>query len=165
MGNPLLDISAAVDDEFLAKYDMKANDAILATEKHKPLYKELIEKYESEYIAGGSVQNALRVAQWILEKPNVTTFFGCVGEDKYSKILEEAARKDGVNVQYQFTDKEPTGTCGVLLTGMHRSLCANLAAANCFTIDHIRKQENRKLIEKAQFYYVSVSFCQTDYLF
>lgn len=158
MGNPLLDISATVDEEFLAKYEMKANDAILASEKHKTLYKELIEKYESEFIAGGSVQNALRVAQWILEKPNVTTFFGCVGEDKYSKILEESARKDGVNVQYQVTDKEPTGTCGVLLTGMHRSLCANLAAANCFTIDHIRRQENRKLIEKAQYYYVSVSF-------
>lgn len=158
MGNPLLDISATVDQEILERYDLKPNDAILASEKHKNLYRELIEKYQPEYIAGGSVQNALRVAQWILEKPNVTTFFGCVGEDKYSKILEEAARKGGVNVQYQYTDKEPTGTCGVLLTGMNRSLCANLAAANCFTIDHIRKQENRKLIDKAQFYYVSVSY-------
>lgn len=154
----MLDVSAAVDEDFLKKYDMKPNDAILANEKHKNICTELIEKYSADFIAGGSVQNALRVAQWFLEKPKVTTFFGCVGEDEYAKILEEAARKDGVNVQYQYTSKEPTGTCAVLITGTHRSLCANLAAANCFTIDHIRKAENKKLIENARFYYVSVSF-------
>lgn len=38
MGNPLLDISAVVDSDFLAKYGLKANDAILAEEKHKPMY-------------------------------------------------------------------------------------------------------------------------------
>lgn len=157
MGNPLLDISATVDEKFLDKYDMKPNDAILATDKHKNLCSELIEKYNAEFIAGGSVQNALRVAQWFLEKPKVTTFFGCVGEDEYAKIIENAARKDGVNVQYQYTNKEPTGTCAVLITGTHRSLCANLAAANCFTIDHTRKPENKKLIETARFFYVSVS--------
>lgn len=158
MGNPLLDVSATVDEEFLKKYEMKPNDAILATEKHKNLCSELIDKYNAEYIAGGSVQNALRVAQWFLEKPKVTTFFGCVGEDEYGKIIEDFARKDGVNVQYQYTTKEPTGTCAVLITGTHRSLCANLAAANCFTIDHIRKPENRRYIEAAQFFYVSVSY-------
>lgn len=158
MGNPLLDISAVVEKAFLAKYDMKENDAILADEKHKDLYSELVEKYKAEYIAGGSVQNALRVAQWLLELPEVTTFFGCVGDDEFSKILGDKAREDGVNVQYQINPKEVTGTCAVLITGTHRSLCANLAAANHFTIDHIEKEANRKLIENAQFYYVSVSF-------
>lgn len=157
MGNPLLDISAIVDKDFLAKYEMEPNNAILATEKHKNLTEELIEKYQAEYIAGGSVQNALRVAQWLLEKPNATTFFGCVGEDKYSKILEDKARAQGVNVQYQYHEKEPTGTCAVLITGTNRSLCANLAAANCFTPDHLLKPENKNLINKAQYFYVSVS--------
>lgn len=36
-GNPLLDISATVDDSFLEKYDLKPDDAILAEEKHRPL--------------------------------------------------------------------------------------------------------------------------------
>lgn len=156
VGNPLLDISAVVDKEFLAKYEMKANDAILANEKHKHLYSELIDKFNAEFIAGGSVQNALRVAQWILGKPKLSTFFGCVGVDKYSKILEEKAQSDGVNVQYQYSETEPTGTCAVLITGKNRSLCANLAAANCFTIDHLQKAENRKYIENAQYYYISV---------
>lgn len=157
IGNPLLDISASVDEAYLERYDMKANDAILADEKHMPIYKEIVEKYNADYIAGGSVQNSLRVAQWILDKPRVATFFGCVGEDEYSKILEERARADSVNVQYQYDVKQPTGTCAVLITGHHRSLCANLAAANCFTVDHIRKPENRKLMELAQYYYISVS--------
>lgn len=158
MGNPLLDISANVDELFLAKYKMKPNDAILADKIHQNLYSELRDKYNAEFIAGGSVQNAFRVAQWLLDKPKVSTFFGCVGEDDYSKILEKKALNDGVNVQYQYNNQEPTGTCAVLITGTNRSLCANLAAANCFTIDHIRKPENRKLIENAQFYYVSVSY-------
>ena len=61
--NPLLDISAAADVAFLEKYDLQLNNAILAEEKHKPLYKELVAQYKVDYIAGGSGQNALRVAQ------------------------------------------------------------------------------------------------------
>jgi adenosine kinase len=63
LGNPLLDISANVDEDFLSKYDMKPNNAILAEEKHKSLYDEMIKKYKVDYIPGGATQNALRVAQ------------------------------------------------------------------------------------------------------
>nr|CAD7261501.1 unnamed protein product [Timema shepardi] len=123
LGNPLLDISANVDSEFLKKYGMKPNDAILAEEKHKPIYDEMIKKYDVEYTAGGSVQNALRVAQ---------------------------------------TTSEPwlLSSCAVLVTdnGHNRSLCANLAAANHFTIDHIHKLENKILMENAQYFYISGFF-------
>ncbi|KAK2588986.1 hypothetical protein KPH14_001835 [Odynerus spinipes] len=158
MGNPLLDISATVDQEFLKKYDLKANNAILAEDKHKPLYDELIELYNADFIAGGSVQNTMRVAQWFLEKPKIATYMGCVGKDKYSKILEERAVANGLNVRYQYTDKAPTGTCAVLITGKERSLCANLAAANCFTTSHIKVPENEELIKAAEYYYISGFF-------
>lgn len=46
MGNPLLDISTNVPDELLTKYGLEANNAILAEEKHMPLYNELVESYE-----------------------------------------------------------------------------------------------------------------------
>lgn len=87
---------------------------------------------------------------------------GCVGRDKYSTILEEKAKENGLNVRYQYTDKQPTGTCAVLITnnGKYRSLCANLAAANCFLPSHIEEEDNKKLIHDAKFFYVSVS----DYL-
>lgn len=155
-GNPLLDISATVDDNFLQKYDLKPNDAILAAEKHMPLYKELVEKYNAEFIAGGSVQNSLRVCQWMLQRPNTAVFFGCIGHDSYGDILDERARSNGVDVHYQRTHDAPTGTCGVLITGTQRSLCANLAAANHFTIDHLLKPEKQKLIDNAEYFYISV---------
>ena len=40
-GNPLLDISANVDDDFLKKYNIKMGNAILAEESHIPMYEEL----------------------------------------------------------------------------------------------------------------------------
>jgi len=66
MGNPLLDISAVVDLGFLEKYKLIANNAILATDEHVPLYNDLVKNYDVEYIAGGATQNTLRVAQVII---------------------------------------------------------------------------------------------------
>ena len=37
IGNPLLDISANVEPSMLEKYELKANDAILAEDKHQPM--------------------------------------------------------------------------------------------------------------------------------
>lgn len=98
----------------------------------------------------------VNILQWFLEKPRVATYMGCVGTDKYSKILEDKARADGLNVRYQYTKKEATGTCAVLITGNERSLCANLAAANCFSLSHIEEPENKKFVEIAEYIYVSV---------
>ncbi|KAL0821449.1 hypothetical protein ABMA28_004922 [Loxostege sticticalis] len=169
IGNPLLDISALVDDELLKKYGLQPDDAIMAEEKHMPLYRELMEnvrsrnasqpyKYQTEFIAGGSVQNSLRVAQWILKKPHICTYFGCVGDDEYAQILKERAVAEGVTVHYQVNKEVPTGTCAVLVTGTHRSLCANLAAAQKFTADHLAKEECKKSIEAAKFFYASGFF-------
>lgn len=63
MGNPLLDIAVNTDAEYLKKYDLKPNDAILADKKHEPMYKELAGMEGVEYIAGGATQNSMRVAQ------------------------------------------------------------------------------------------------------
>jgi adenosine kinase len=118
----------------------------------------LISEHNANYIAGGSVQNSLRVAQWILKKPNVAVFFGCVGDDEYSKILETRARGDGVNTVYQRKPDVATGTCAVLITshtGSHRSLCANLGAANHFSIDHV--SDHMSFVEGAEIFYISVS--------
>ncbi|KAK7112598.1 uncharacterized protein [Littorina saxatilis] len=158
-GNPLLDISVNDDScvKLLKKYDLEANNAILAEEKHVPLYKELVDTYPDkvEYIPGGATLNAVRATQWILQKPKVTTYFGCISHDKFGEIITKKSEAAGVNVKFQFTDKQPTGTCGVICTGSNRSLIANLAAANCFTEDHLDEPSNWKLVEKAQFFYTA----------
>ncbi|XP_014253057.1 adenosine kinase 2 isoform X2 [Cimex lectularius] len=160
VGNPLLDITAPVDEKFLSKYGLKPNDAILATEKHLSLYKELAKLNNVEYTAGGSSQNSLRVAQWILQRPNTCVYLGCVGEDDNCKILAKKATHDGVKVLYQHTDKRPTGTCAVLISdnGHNRSLVANLAASECFTKDHLESKEVKHYISHAEIYYSSGFF-------
>lgn len=81
MGNPLLDMQATNGEELLKKYDLKANDAILAEEKHSSMYAELVFRssnwnakqemcsyddvvkyYNVTYVAGGAAQNAARGA-------------------------------------------------------------------------------------------------------
>ncbi|RWV89942.1 hypothetical protein GW17_00047887, partial [Ensete ventricosum] len=112
MGNPLLDISAVVDEEFLSRYD------------------ELATKYNVEYIAGGNTlcliitilsimlmltsmllvnciysgatQNSIRVAQWMLQIPGATSYMGCIGKDKFGEEMKKNSIAAGVNVSLPF---------------------------------------------------------------
>jgi len=164
MGNPLLDLSVSLDGivgtVFLKKYNLEANDAILAGGEHVPMYEEMAGAFDVEYIAGGATQNAVRVAQWLLGKKKSCTYFGCIGNDKFGKVLQSKAEEDGVNAVYQIDTKEPTGTCAVICTenGKNRSLVAHLASANLFTIDHLNAEPNWKCVTNANFYYIAGFF-------
>merc|ERR1712176_1442284 len=129
MGNPLLDMSVSLEGSpakgFLDRHNLKANDAILAEPQHVPMYKEMVKDFKEktdilEYIPGGATQNSIRVAQWL-----------------FGKNLQSKTSDEGVNAIYQIHPEAATGTCAVICTqgGKCRSLVANLAAANLFTID------------------------------
>lgn len=161
MGNPLLDISAEVEQDILDKYDVKMDNAILAEEKHVPIYDELVKSYSPQYIAGGATQNSIRVAQWIMTangKPGESAYMGCVGTDAFGKQLEDCAAADGVKVHYMKDESTPTGTCAVLVKGGERSLVANLAAANNFKPSHLETPEARAIYESASVYYIAGFF-------
>lgn len=161
MGNPLLDISAEVGQDMLDKYDVKLDSAILAEEKHVPIYKELIDEHKATFIAGGATQNSIRVAQWMMKKAgleNNTAFMGCVGKDDYAKSLEDCASKDGVLTHYMTDETTPTGTCAVLVKDGERSLIANLASANNFKESHLETAEAKQIYSSAKFYYIAGFF-------
>jgi adenosine kinase len=122
-------------------------------------YQELISKYQVTYVAGGATQNSIRGAQWLLP-PNSTAYIGCVGTDHFAQKLEEAAKGDGVHVQYMKTDELATGTCAVLITekGTKRSLVANLSAAEKYKVEHIQQPENWMLVESAKCFYIAGFF-------
>jgi len=151
--NPLLDISAEVDDALLQKYDLKSNDTVLAEEKHLPIYEELVMNYKVDYIAGGSTQNTMRVTQWMLQEPKLCAFMGCVGNDENGRTLRKVAETAGVDVRYYVDPETPTGVCSVLLTGKHRSMVTNLAAANKYSEEHLKQPENWVYVETAKFFY------------
>uniref|UniRef100_A0A2P2K177 Adenosine kinase n=1 Tax=Rhizophora mucronata TaxID=61149 RepID=A0A2P2K177_RHIMU len=158
MGNPLLDISAVVDEEFLRKYDIKLNNAILAEDKHLPMYEEMVTKYNVEYTAGGATQNSIRVAQWMLQTPGATSYMGCIGKDKFGEEMKKNIKLAGVNVHYYEDVSAPTGTCAVCVVGGERSLTANLSAANCYKSEHLKLPENWALVEKAKYIYIAGFF-------
>ena len=131
-----------------------SDPAILADEKHLPLYKDMVDNLNVEFIPGGAALNSMRVAQWILQKPNVVSYFGCIGDDDYGRILVNKAHEAGVNIQPQINKEYSTGTCAVLITGTKRSLVANLSAANQFKRTHFDNKENWDLVEKAEYFYI-----------
>lgn len=157
MGNPLLDISAVVPQEFLDKWGLEMNNAILAEEKHGPMYQEMVEKYEVDFVAGGATQNAIRVCQWMLQVPGAASFIGSIGKDAFGQKMKEACAKDGVNAQY-FEDDAPTGTCAVAVKDGERSLCANLSAANNYKVEDVEKPEKWAIVEQAKFFYMAGFF-------
>uniref|UniRef100_A0A8C8XK67 Adenosine kinase n=2 Tax=Panthera TaxID=9688 RepID=A0A8C8XK67_PANLE len=157
MGNPLLDITAVVDKDFLDKYSLKPNDQILAEDKHKELFDELVKKFKVEYHAGGSTQNSIKVAQWMIQQPHkAATFFGCIGIDRFGEILKKKAAEAHVDAHYYEQNEQTTGTCAVCITGDNRSLVANLAAANCYKKEkHLDMEKNWTLVQKARVYYIA----------
>ncbi|KAL1235672.1 Adenosine kinase [Trichinella pseudospiralis] len=158
IGNPLLDLEADVPPEFLKKWKLKENDAVLCSDKLIPMFFDLVDNYKVQFIAGGSTQNSLSVAQWMIGKPHSVTYFGCIGGDHFGHVLRVKAEEVGMNAVYQIRPKEKTGTCATCIVGQSRSLCAHLAAANLFSADYLELQENWKLIEKARYFYVAGFF-------
>merc|ERR1712224_909641 len=153
MGNPLLDISDNVTMGTWEKYGLESNNAILAEEKHLPLYKELAAQPNVKYVAGGATQNSIRVAQWMLQEPGATAYMGCVGEDEYSQKMRDACKSDGVNALYMVDKSVPTGTCAVCITGNDRSLVANLSAANNYKVSHTQEASNFAVVQGAKVIY------------
>jgi adenosine kinase len=150
-----LDISAEVHTDLLDKYELHPNNAILADEsKHLPLYEELVAKHSVQYIAGGSGQNTMRAAQWLLgHHPNSTVFIGSVGKDENGERLKNVATSEGVQVLYHEDEVTPTGICAVLITGKHRSMVARLAAANNYKKDHFDSELVQAAVKKAKVFY------------
>jgi adenosine kinase len=117
------------------------------------LYEDLIQNHDAKLIAGGAAQNTARGAQYILP-PDSVVFVGCVGKDKYGETLKETCAKAGLRVEYRYDEEQPTGRCGVVITGHSRSMCTDLAAANCYKVDHLKSEPIWKLVEQAKVFYV-----------
>src|SRR5271170_4391259 len=91
--------------------------------------------------------------QYILP-PDSVVYVGSVGRDKYAETLSAAARKVGLRTEYHVDEEHPTGRCGVVITGHNRSMCTDLAAANCYRIDHLKSPAVWSLVEQAKVFFV-----------
>ena len=162
-GNPILDISAMVDRDVLDKYELENGAVILAEERHMPVYRELQDNYDCEYLAGGATQNTIRVAAWMLssrKKRPECCYVGCVGNDDYGRKLAQTCAAGGVHTNYKIEEETPTGTCAVLISRAdgERTLVANLAAANDYTRDHLFHERTVEMIQAAGIIYAAGFF-------
>jgi len=158
MGNPLLDISATVEQEVLDEWGASLNNAILAEEKHQPLYQKLVDTQKVDYIAGGATLNSIRVAQWMLtgaDKKGLSHYIGSLGDDAFGKTMKTQLEGDGVQGHFLEVKDTPTGTCAVLVKDNERSLIANLAAAEKYDKAHFDSADVQKAVEEASIYYMA----------
>merc|ERR1712224_1052835 len=79
------------------------------------------------------------------------------GKDPTAQKMKECVANDGVNAVYMECDK-PTGRCAVCITGVERSLCAHLSAANEYKVDHLKEPDNMAILNKAKIVYSSGFF-------
>jgi adenosine kinase len=115
------------------------------------LYDELMNNREAKLLAGGAAQNTARGVQYMLS-PDAVVYFGCVGKDKSAEILQAANKEVGLQVRYHVDEEQPTGRCGVIITGHNRSMCTDLAAANCYKIEHLKN--NWETVQNSKAYFV-----------
>ena len=146
VGNPLLDMQVSVSREFLDKYQLVPDDAILADPKHLGLFDEIRSNETVEYVAGGSAQNSARVAQWVLKKylsdkendyilsEALVSYAGSVGDDYSADKMKQICQLAEVRCVYQVNKGASTGVCAVCISDHNRSrsMIANVGAAELF---------------------------------
>ena len=105
-----------------------------------PLYDELWGMPEKQAIPGGSALNSARSTNFILKKQglaNKVIYFGSISNDEKGAFLEKVLADEGLEGNFHKEEGTPTGTCAVVVVKKERSLCANLAAACKYNIDHL----------------------------
>ncbi|KAG8856988.1 adenosine kinase [Serendipita sp. 411] len=156
IGNPLLDMQTS-DGSLLDKYNLKANDAILASPEQMGIYEDISNAPDLKFVAGGAAQNAARGAAYVLP-PKHVVYVGCVGDDDLADKLREANAREGVESAYLVKKGEQTGACGVVITGHHRSLVTTLRAAEMFDKSHFSSTDVAACIKGAKYFYIGGFF-------
>lgn len=154
--NPLLDISAHVDQAFLDKYGLKAGNADLAKPEQMPIYDEIAAKPDVKYIPGGAGLNTARVANWMAQVPkqSCVSYVGAIADDVNGARLKTGAEQEGVTMAVQYAAGEKTGTCAVAIVGKERSLLANVGAtARLNMATHVQSKVVTQALSNAKIFY------------
>lgn len=163
IGNPLLDISVeAEDNSILDKYGLEHGQACLASEAQMPLYDELWARPDRQAIPGGSALNSARSTNFILKRQghaNEVVYYGSISNDEKGATLEKVLKDEGLTGNFHKEEGTPTGTCAVVVVKKERALCANLAAACKYNIEHLHN--NMEAMKTAKIIY-STSFFITS---
>ncbi|VDL61287.1 unnamed protein product [Hymenolepis diminuta] len=161
LGHPLLDIHADVSDNFLKKFKVEPNNAILIGPEQQDLQEELLNgDHDLTFVAGGAAMNTVRMLQWLVNDPRKLQcyYLGSVGRDAGAKCLRELMEESGVITHFQVQEDSPTGICMALVNGCNRSLVTSLGAAADFTPEFLMEKKSWKMVESAKICYLNGYF-------
>lgn len=86
--------------------------------------------------------------------PKSVVYIGCIGNDAFGEQLNDACVKEGVLTKYRIDEDQLTGRCGVIITGLDRSMVTDLGAANHYKLEHLKSPEIWSYVENAKIFYV-----------
>lgn len=159
--NPLIDATVEVEPEYLTKWNLKNDDAILADSSYQPLIDDTISN-SLLMTSGGALQNTLVMAQWMMQSSGRTAIVGAVGNDKNKAVLENIMSKCGVEHLYQVIDGQFTGCSAILLCRGNRSIVASVAASSCFDFEHWDTPAVMRALDEAKVVVISTFFLRSS---
>lgn len=115
-----------------------------------------------EAIPGGSGLNSARSCNYMLKLSGLegkVTYFGAIGTDSKGEVLEKDLTDNGITGCFHKDAETPTGTCAVVVVEKERTLCANLAAACKYQMEHLKTNwdhlKTAKIIYTTSFFITS----------
>lgn len=163
LGQPILDIIAKVTKEFLASWHLTDKDVYELQEDKMGLVHLLYELFHVEYLSGGSTQNCLSIAQYLLTVPNATIFIGCVGKDSNGEVLSRTLTESGVKVQVRDVDTAETGLCIVLESDGASKLLLRIGAAAQSARLIFENAKKLNLLDELRCFYVETLSLRYDH--
>lgn len=132
IGNPILDISNHTTKEVIDKFGLVYNQTIFANDSNVGFYDVLETTPKCSYIAGGSVTNTIRVANWMINgNPDLGCYLiGCIGKDEYGSKIKSELEKVGVEPILEESEKELTSRCACGIIGNARCLLPEIRASS-----------------------------------
>jgi len=129
---PIIDATIDVDIDMMKKWGLDKEQSSLVTEQFQPLIDWALSQKECSINAGGTGQNTLSVAQWMMGKSGETAIIGAVGNDKNSILLKTMMEANGVQCLFQEVSDKSTATVIVFNWMKKRSFIASLGASGFF---------------------------------
>jgi len=163
IGQPLLDIIARVDEEFLTVRELASNGMILQNENKltETIFEDIERDFDVEYVSGGATLNSIRLLQSLLGEYTSASFVGCIGADTSGKRIQSLVKNLGITTSFYESKRDPTGRCAVLISeNGDRSMVTSLGASAEFDVDHFHSKKTQHLFRNSQIIYSSGFFAR-----
>ena len=148
IGNPIVDITAEINKEFIDKYGLHINEITFVNDNNYNFFDELEEMSKETHTPGGSILNTLRVSSCCLNMKSANknkfkiSMLGSVGDDNNKKRIIKSLDKAGVNPILETIKGQETSRCGVGIVQKEKYRLADIRASKMLSEQFIENQKD-----------------------